>query len=147
MPVPTATPEPSPTPAPDPLALPIEGEAWFNECRFLLEVADTPLERQRGLMERSSLPDDHAMIFVYSSETVLQFWMFNTLISLDIVFVDGGLTVVDVQRMDPEPGVPSDRLTIYPSAVPARYAIEMNAGRAGACGIEEGDAVVLELGS
>jgi hypothetical protein len=98
-------------------------------------------------MERTSFPDDHAMIFVYASETVLSFWMFNTLISLDIVFVDNALRVVDVQRMDPEPGVSSDRLKVYPSAAPARYAIEVNAGRAEACGIEVGDAVALELGS
>ena len=146
---PTATPAPTvaplPTHRPAPPPLPVEGEARFSDCVFLLEVADTPLERQSGLMDRPSLPDNHAMIFVYSSDTVLQFWMFSTLIPLDIVFVGDHLGVVDVQRMTPEPGVSSDRLTIYTSAGPARYAIEMNAGRAEECGIATGDTVALDL--
>ena len=78
------------------------------------------------------------MLFIYRRQELLRFWMRNTLIPLDIVFLDTSLRVVDVQGMVPEPGVPPEELTIYTSAAPARYALEVNAGRAEACDVEAG---------
>ena len=142
-PIPSATATPSPTPSPVPTTtpgtsavvsqlLPITGSALINDCRFELEVARSPVERSIGLMGRTGLPEERAMLFWDSSESILEFWMANTLIPLDIVFIGADLLVVDVQTMLPE------RLTVYPSAAPAQYALEMNAGRAAACGIEPG---------
>ena len=71
--------------------------------------------------------------------------MLNTLIPLDILFIDGEGMVVDIQTMVPEPGVPASDLTIYQSAGPAQYALEVNAGDAERCGIVVGDPVTLEL--
>jgi hypothetical protein len=96
-------------------------------------------------MGRSELPEESAMLFLFPGESVLQFWMLNTLIPLDIVFVSGAFQVVDVQTMHPEPDTPPERLTVYTSAAPARYAIEMNAGMAAACGIVPGAEVTLAL--
>lgn len=78
------------------------------------------------------------MLFVYGSEGRLQFWMRNTLIPLDIAFLSTAFQVVDVQLMVPEPDVPPKELTIYTSAAPAHYALEINAGRAEACDVVPG---------
>jgi uncharacterized membrane protein (UPF0127 family) len=78
------------------------------------------------------------MLFIFEAEEQLRFWMHNTLIPLDILFLDSSLRVVDVQRMVPEPGVAPERLRVYPSSAPARYALEVNAGRAEDCGVGVG---------
>ena len=83
------------------------------------------------------------MLFVFSEERVLGFWMKNTLIPLDIIFIDSGLNVVDVQTMRPEHEIAPAPLPTYISAAPALYAIEVNEGVAAECGIEPGDAVEL----
>lgn len=154
-PTPAATPSPTPSPSPSPTAAAAtpeptpdftpEGTLRAGSCTFLLEVADTGEEKARGLMNRPSLPADRGMIFVYDAELVLRFWMLNTLIPLDILFIDSRNTVVDIQTMAPEPGVPTSELTIYESSAPAQHALEVNAGMAERCGIVVGAAVTLEL--
>ena len=76
-----------------------------------------------GLMDRRDLLQDHGMLFIYPLESELRFWMRNTLIPLDILFLGSTLRVVDVQRMTPQPGAPPQDLTIYASQAPARYAL------------------------
>ena len=110
---------------------------------FRLEVARSSAERARGLMNRPSLPRDAAMLFVFPEEAHRSFWMKNTLIPLDILYLDSSGVVVDVQTMTPQPGVPDSELTRYPSAAPARYAIEMNAGLAQEHGIQPGAQVLF----
>lgn len=83
------------------------------------------------------------MLFVFNSEQTLSFWMRNTLIPLDILFVDKDLVVVDVQTMRPEHEAASGSLPIHTSAAPALYAIEINEGAAAQCGIEPGASVLL----
>ena len=127
---------------------PVEGigdvqEALVGGQVFRLEVARTPEDRARGLMGRESLARDAAMIFVYADEAHRSFWMKNTLIPLDILYLDSHGVVVDVQTMTPQVGVPDSELTSYPSAAPARYAIEMNAGLAQEYGIQPGAQVLF----
>lgn len=86
------------------------------------EVADTEPARERGLMDRDSLPPDHGMLFVYSQEASRSFWMRNTKIPLDIAFMDQNGIIVDIQHMKAE----SDAL--HTSSQPAMYALEMNEG-------------------
>ena len=94
-------------------------------------------------MGRESLGTDRGMIFIFEREQTLSFWMKNTLIPLDILFVDEGLVVVDVQTMRPEHEAEGDALPTHTSAAPARYAIEINEGAAAGCGIEPGSSVLL----
>lgn len=141
--LPTAAMEPAGFHAPDP----VEGlgdvqEALVGGQVFRLEVARTPQDRARGLMGRESLARDAAMIFVYADEAHRSFWMKNTLIPLDIIFIDSELTVVDVQTMRPEHETAPD-LPVYTSDAPALYAVEVSEGRAAGCGIEPGDTVTL----
>ena len=106
---------------------------------FALEIADTPAERALGLMHRENLAESAGMLFVFFAERTLNFWMKNTLISLDILYMDAEGVVVDIQTMHPQPGVPDSELRNYPSAAPAQYALEINAGLAKEYGFEVGD--------
>jgi uncharacterized membrane protein (UPF0127 family) len=118
-------------------------EALVGVQIFQLEVARTSSERSRGLMERTSLPEDSAMLFVYGREEYRNFWMKDTLIPLAILFLDARGVVVDVQTMHPQIGVEDGALKVYRSALPSRYALEMNAGLAEARGIEPGAQVLF----
>ncbi|MBI4236423.1 MAG: DUF192 domain-containing protein [Chloroflexi bacterium] len=122
-------------PVPDPS---LAREAAIGGRVFQLEVARTPAERARGLMGRPSLSPDVAMLFVYDREDYLVFWMKETLIPLEILFLDAEGVVVDVQAMEPQPGVPDAVLRRYRSARPAQFALEMNAGLVGRYGIAPG---------
>ena len=160
-PTPTPTPTRAPTPTvaladtatPDPLARfappdPVEGVGEVREALiagriFRLEVARTPSERAYGLMERANLPQEDAMLFVFEAEEYRGFWMKNTLIPLDILFLDARGIVVDVQTMYPQIGASSAALKVYRSARPARYALEMNAGLAEPLGVAPGTQVLF----
>ncbi|HSM07579.1 MAG TPA: DUF192 domain-containing protein [Gemmatimonadota bacterium] len=96
------------------------------------EIADTPALRERGLMERDSLPENHGMLFVYPEERDLSFWMRNTPLALDIAFIDRAGTIVNIETMQPN----DDENTV--SSRPAMYALEMEAGWFEANGVEPG---------
>jgi uncharacterized protein len=112
-------------------------EMTIGEDDFVLEVADSDRERQKGLMFRESMPQDQGMLFVFEVEEELSFWMRNTLIPLDIVYVNSMGKIVSVKQMKPldETGVKSDG--------PAKYAIELNLGTAKRIGIKAGDMLKL----
>ena len=97
-----------------------------------VEIADDEAERSKGLMFRESLPENEGMLFVYESERPLGFWMRNTLIPLDIAYIDGQGRIVDIQTMQP-----GDETTHW-SKGDAMYALEMNAGWFEANGISTG---------
>lgn len=101
--------------------------------RFYVELASDNKQRTRGLMYRRSMQPDWGMIFIYSQERPLSFWMKNTYISLDMVFINASGEVVGViEEVEP--------LTLDPRAVPtpARYVLELGAGVASSSGIKEG---------
>lgn len=100
---------------------------------YVLEVARTHEQQETGLMKRDSMPEDHGMIFVFPSERILSFWMKDTRIPLDIVFLNSSGRVVSIHQMKPydESSTSSD--------APARYAIELNKGQATAAGVKPGD--------
>src|SRR5215207_3758615 len=100
---------------------------------FTLEVADTEQAQQTGLMFRDSMPADHGMIFMFDEAEVQGFWMKNTRIPLDIIYVGPDGVVVAVKSMQPFD------LRSTSSDFPAQYAIELNQGAAAACGVKKGD--------
>ena len=104
---------------------------------FTLEVADDDAERQQGLMHRESMPPDRGMIFVFQREQPLGFWMKNTLIPLDILYLDSQGRVVTIATMKP-----LDE-TAVPSRVPARYAVELTAGTARRVDVRVGDLLAI----
>jgi uncharacterized membrane protein (UPF0127 family) len=100
---------------------------------FTLEIANDTLEREKGLMRRDSMPADHGMIFVFPDEQRLGFYMKNTRIPLDIIFLNASGVVVSVKQMRPY-----DVSTTYADA-PAKWAIELNQGQAAEAGVKVGD--------
>jgi uncharacterized protein len=105
--------------------------------RFNVELAETPGQMEQGLMFRRSLASDAGMLFDFKQPTVATMWMRNTLIPLDMLFVDQrGLIVNIAQRAVPE----SDQ-TIA-AAAPVRAVIELNGGTAERLGIQPGDRVL-----
>lgn len=87
---------------------------------ILVEMADTPLERQKGLMFRSELPDDQGMLFRFDKAETQCMWMKNTLIDLDVAFMDQDLRVINVEEMK------AGTTQIHCSEKPAYWALEMN---------------------
>ena len=105
--------------------------------RYTVEVADDDAERARGLMFRDSLADGHGMLFIHEQTAPLAYWMKNTRIPLDILYFDEGLTLVSQQR-DVPPCSAGNACPAYPSAAPARYVLELNAGEAARIGLADG---------
>ncbi|HEY0275872.1 MAG TPA: DUF192 domain-containing protein [Paenirhodobacter sp.] len=94
-------------------------------ARFHVEIADNADERAQGLMGRDSMPRGSGMLFVYPAETPVAFWMRNTLIPLDMLFIDGAGRIVSIHSG----AVPLDETPI-PSGAPARFVLEINGGLA-----------------
>lgn len=106
-------------------------------ARYTVEVADDDAERARGLMFRDALPADAGMLFIHERTAPLSYWMMNTRIPLDILYFDDAFRLV-AQRRDTPPCRPGTRCPSYPSGVPARYVLELNAGEAARLGLEPG---------
>ncbi len=91
-----------------------------------LELAVTDQEREMGLMFRDALPEDTGMLFIFDTEARWPFWMKNTFIPLDLVWLDGAGVITDLRtnvqpcRRDPCPS--------YAPRAPARAVLELNAG-------------------
>ncbi len=96
-----------------------------EEIPLWVEIADDPSEQEHGLMERTVLPQDEGMLFIFSEQRMLSFWMKNTLIPLDILFFDASGIFINVQTMDP---CKTDPCAIYSSDKLATYALELSAG-------------------
>ena len=110
--------------------------------RYAVEIADDDAERARGLMFRDEMAADHGMLFIHDREEPQSYWMKNTRIALDILYFDNALTLVKQQR-DVPPCSAGNRCPSYPSDVPARYVLELNAGEAARLGLQDGARLTL----
>ncbi len=117
-------------------------KACFKGSCFNLEIADTPEKRALGLMNRSSLDSDTGMLFIFTEEGRHVFWMKDTKIPLDIIWIDRGLKVVYISSETP-PCV-ADPCPIYMPKDPALYVLELNSGTASWLGLSEGDIVEIK---
>ncbi len=106
--------------------------------RVALEVMATPAGRERGMMYRGALPEDHGMLFVFPDEVDRSFWMKNTLVPLDMLFIAGDGHIAGIQA----DAVP---LSTTPRGVgrPSRWVLEVNGGWAARHGVRAGDRVEL----
>jgi uncharacterized membrane protein (UPF0127 family) len=101
-----------------------------------LELAITPEELAQGLMFRPHLPNDRGMLLIFAQERLPSIWMMNTLIALDLVYLDHAGTVVDViPNAQPCPGEPCPR---YVPRRPAQVVLELPAGSAAAHSVADG---------
>jgi uncharacterized membrane protein (UPF0127 family) len=108
--------------------------------KFTVEIATTPGQMEQGLMFRRSLAPDAGMLFDYRTPSPATMWMKNTLIPLDMLFVDAGGRIVNIH----ERAVPGSLATIA-AAAPVRAVIELNGGTAARLGIRPGDKVVFPI--
>ncbi|MDD4014600.1 MAG: DUF192 domain-containing protein [Petrimonas sp.] len=107
-----------------------------------IEVADNNQRRARGLMYRKSLPADAGMLFVFDEEEIQGFWMKNTYIPLDMLFVNADNEIITIHTNT----APLKEWN-YASTRPALYVVEVNAGYCAQKQITEGDKIIFELSS
>jgi uncharacterized protein len=100
-----------------------------------VEIADGLLERERGLMDRTSLGEDRGMLFVFRREQPLSFWMKDTRIPLSIAYIDSKGRITDILDMKPL----DDKPPHYVSSEPVQYALEVNQGFFDDRGVKVGD--------
>jgi uncharacterized membrane protein (UPF0127 family) len=111
-----------------------------------VEIADTPDERSTGLMHRTSLPDDAGMLFIYEAPRIPSFWMKNTLIPLDMIWIGADKRIVEINaNVQPEPGVADSALRRYGPTVPVSYVLELNAGAAARLGLAPGSLLAFDV--
>jgi uncharacterized membrane protein (UPF0127 family) len=119
-----------------------EGELVFTDslgntkAKIDLEIADDEYQRQLGLMNRKEMMENQGMLFIFPRQDWLSFWMRNTFISLDMIFVDENKKIVTIHK---NTRILSD--TSYPSTKPARYVVEVIAGFTDKYNIKVGDKI------
>lgn len=108
--------------------------------RVTVEIVADDAARAEGLMFRQSMADDHGMLFDFKRDQPAAFWMKNTYIPLDMVFIRADGTVVNIA----ENTVPMSEASV-PSKAPVRFVLEVNAGITRKLGLKAGDRVVHQL--
>jgi len=107
-----------------------------TEIKLDIEIADTEFDEQTGLMYRDSMEKNQAMLFVFNDESERHFYMKNTKIPLDIIYLDANKTIVSFQKNTN----PLDESAL-PSNAPAKYVLEVNAGLADTWTLAIGDSI------
>jgi uncharacterized membrane protein (UPF0127 family) len=105
-----------------------------GEHKLNVEWASTPTERERGLMGRESMPDGHGMLFDFGGEQPVYFWMKNTPLSLDMIFIKADGTASRIEKRT----TPFSE-DLIPGGAPVRYVLELVGGGADRIGLEPGD--------
>ena len=116
----------------------IEVSIYNKNITFNVEVAKTIEERRTGLMYRKKLLNNEGMLFIFPREKIIQLWMKNTYIPLDVIFISENKVIVDIKK-----NMEKLSETIVKSKVKSRYALEFNAGLINKLGIEIGDKVLF----
>ncbi len=122
------------------------GELTFldNRNNFLakidIEIADTEEKRTQGLMFRASMKENQGMLFIFDREEMQAFWMKNTMIPLDMIFVNAKKEIVNIRRN----ARPYD-LSSYTSLAPTKYVVEVNGGYCKRHGIKSGDRITFRI--
>lgn len=114
----------------------IDGETITVTHSFEVEVASTGAEQARGLMFRTELADDRGMLFHYPTPRILSFWMKNTVISLDIIFINENGSIANIAR-DTKPYSTDSVSSINPTIA----VLEVRAGLTQELGIDAGDII------
>jgi uncharacterized protein len=119
----------------EPQALEIKGQG--PEVKFELEVADEDLERAKGLMFRTDMPDNRAMLFVFEDTRIVSMWMKDTPQALDMLFANEQGTITHIAA-----NTKPFSLDVVDSDGPVRYVVEIKAGLAKKLQIEVGEKLV-----
>lgn len=109
--------------------------------KIYAEIADDNQEKIRGLMFREKLEENSGMFFIFENESYQTFWMKNTLVPLDIIFIDKGFKIVGIESAQP---CRKEPCKLYVSPVPAKYVLEVNVGFTARNKIEIGDKIIMK---
>jgi uncharacterized membrane protein (UPF0127 family) len=110
-----------------------------KELTVRVEVADTPAKRELGLQYRRELDEDQGMLFLFPTERVQSFWMKNTPLSLDIIFIGSHRRIVGIIHQ----AIPFSTASLSVTT-PSQFVLEIKGGLSRLRGIEVGDAVRFE---
>lgn len=121
--------------------LPIGAKAKMGGETIELEVAKTPEQQEMGLMYRSFLPNNRGMLFEFGAPRYTRFWMKNTLVPLDIIFLKGKEVKAIIANVPP---CTSDPCKSYGPSVEIDRVIEIAGGRAAELGLKVGDRIAIE---
>ena len=116
----------------------IDVSIYNKNITFNVEIAKTIEERRIGLMYKKKLLNNEGMLFIFPREKIIQLWMKNTYIPLDVIFISDNKVIVDIKKNMKELSE-----TIVKSKVKSRYALEFNAGLINKLDIEIGDKVLF----
>jgi uncharacterized membrane protein (UPF0127 family) len=116
---------------------------YIGKIKFTVEIADTVEKQLRGLMFRKSIPDDFGMLFVHQEEDSRGIWMKNTLVHLDIIYLNKDKEVVDMYINVPP--CKKDPCQTYISKVPAQYVLEIRGNLSKELDLKLGDTIVFIL--
>lgn len=117
----------------------------LNDQSYVVELANTDNTRALGLMYREQMAADEGMLFIFPDTQRRAFWMKNTLIPLDILYFDQNRKLVSISENTPPCKNTTTRCPNYPSAKPAKYVLEINAGLSQKHGFKVGDVLIIEL--
>jgi uncharacterized protein len=132
--------------APSEPAFTEEGSLSFKKAdgtvvkEIRMEVADDEPQRVRGMMYRKSIPNDTGMLFIFPDNAPRSFWMKNTYVPLDIIFVAEDKTIVNIHK-----NTPTLTEQNFPSTAPAKYVVEVAGGYTSAYGIEPGQKIDFSM--
>lgn len=118
----------------------------LGKSKYNFEIAKTISQKTLGLSARNTLCKNCGMIFVYSSENIYPFWMKNTLIPLDMIWLDKSGKIVTYHHAVPEPKTPVTQLKIYKNSTPAQYILEINSNDFEKLNLKIGDIIKLPYG-
>lgn len=111
---------------------------------FLVELADSDEKRVKGLSKRNTLEQNKGMLFLFEKPGIYPFWMKDTLIPLDMIFINDNHIVTIHKNVQPQPNALDAELLRYAPKEPINYVLEINAGLSEKYGFEEGDEVMYE---
>lgn len=114
-----------------------------NNTTIYLEIANTEKQREYGLMNRKSMPNNHGMVFIFPKTEILKFWMKNTLIPLDMIFLNHHKIVAIISNVLPCPKE-TNYCPSYGPDIPADEAIELNARMADKLQLVKNETVMLK---
>ncbi|MFC1691247.1 DUF192 domain-containing protein [Nanoarchaeota archaeon] len=114
----------------------------IGDNTIFVELAQTREDHSKGLMNKTNLPEDNGMLFIFSKPRSVNLWMKNTLIPLDMIFIDEDNVIVNIETAQP---CKEDPCKEFSSKVGVKFVLEVNAGYADNHNIKQGDEIILLL--
>lgn len=126
-------------------SLPVSTLVFPDGKSISVELAMTPKDREYGLMNRTSLPPDYGMLFVFPREQAMQFWMKNTLVDLDMVFIGADKRITEVHKDVPRSAPDTPEANLARRGGAAQYVLELPAGDAQRHTLSRGQSLVFDV--